>query len=127
MHASDAVALLEDLLTRAWLATGKSADGGPLIFQLAKEAPALAVEIVETVLRDPTSPLQPFVAAALGSLRAAEPVRQAELVERMAAVPALRRSLAVYVAGCDWIDDNGSQEGENASSRSTLSTQIRSF
>ena len=109
-QASDAVALLEDLLTRAWLATGESADAGPLIFQLAKETPGVAIEIVETVLRDPTSPLQPFVAAALGPLRAAEPVRQAELVERMTAVSALRRSLALYVGGCDWIDDNGSQE-----------------
>ena len=110
MEASDAVALLEGLLTRAWLATGKSADAGPLIFQLAKETPDVAVEIVETVLCDPTSPLQPFVAAALGPLRAAEPVGQAELVARMTAVPALRRSLAVYVAGCDWTDDTGSQE-----------------
>ena len=80
MQASDAVALLEDLLARAWLATGQSADAGRLIFQLAEEAPSVGVEIVETVLRDPTSPLQPFVAAALGPLRAAEPVRQAQLV-----------------------------------------------
>ncbi|MDQ6855123.1 MAG: hypothetical protein M3046_15785, partial [Actinomycetota bacterium] len=110
MQPSDAVALLSDLLTLACLATGKSADAGPLIFQVAKEIPGLAVEIVETVLHEPMSPLQPLVSAALGPLREAEPARQAELVERMSQVPALRRSVAVYVAGCDWVDDSNTAE-----------------